>query len=131
MNIHRVAIVLFVLMTGTLAYAVFNLDIPGSFNVVTPAAVTSNPASLSFGDIVQGGFATQTFTLTNNGGATATNIVCTWIWTGTAPTGITVDPINCPASLSPAVSATVSVTIRVGSTVPAEPYSGKVNVTGN
>src|SRR3990167_10077356 len=113
MNTHKEAALLFVLMAGTLAYAAGNLSIPTSFNVVAPSSLSASPLSLAFGDIVQDGSGTQTFTLTNTGGVTATSIVCSS--SGFDP-AVTVTITGCPASLGPGVtSAPVSVTITVPS----------------
>src|SRR3990167_9357917 len=127
MNIHKAAALLFVLMTGTLAYAVSTLSISSTFNVITPSSLSSSPSSLSFGDIVQGGSATQTFTLTNNGGSTATGISCT---SQGFAIGITVAITACPASLGPSATSTpVSVTITVPVSFTPGPQTGNITVS--
>ena len=126
MNVHKIAALVFVLMTGTLAYAVTSLSIPTSFNVIAPSSLSANPSSLAFGDIVQGGSGTQTFTLTNTGGSTATGIVCTS--SGFNP-AVTVMITGCPATLGPGTtSAPVSVTITVPSSFALGPQTGTILV---
>ena len=127
MNIHKVAALLFVLMAGTLAYAVTNLSIPTSFNVIAPSSLSANPSSLAFGDIVQGGSGTQTFTLINNGGVTATSIVCS---SSGFDLAVTVTITGCPTSLGPGLtSAPVSVTITIPPGFTPGPQTGTVTVS--
>jgi len=122
MNIHKAAALLFVLMAGTLAYAVSSLSIPTSFNVIAPSSLSASPSSLAFGNIVQGNSGMQTFTLTNTGGVTAASIVCGS--SGFDP-AITITISGCPASLGPGiVLASVSVTITVPIDFPLGPQTG-------
>ena len=121
MNIHKVAALLFVLMAGTLAYAVSQLLIPLDFTVTTAATVTSTPASLSLGNILQGETRNENIVLTNSGTGTAFGLACS---TSGVPTGISVTYTGCSGNLAPGASVIVTVTITVASTVPPGPYSG-------
>src|SRR3990170_4411659 len=108
MNIHKAAALLFVLMAGTLAYAVTSLSIPSNFNIVSPLNISSNLASLEFGSVSQGGFKSLPFTITNAGGTPAT-LQCT-IQDPAPADGVTLTLDACTGQVVPANGGTLIVT---------------------
>jgi len=127
MNIHKVAALLFVLMAGTLAYAVTSLSIPSNFNIVaSPLNISSNLASLEFGNIIQGEFKSMPFTITNSGGTPAT-LQCT-IQDPTLTDGVELTLSACTGEVVSANGGTLVVTATLTASTTATTGPGTITV---
>lgn len=83
------------------------LQINSSTNVVTPAELTSTPATLTFGTVVQGQSTQKTSVITNTGDTSTTILEVT---TEGLATGLTLTN-DLPALLDAGQSATVTWTL--------------------
>jgi Abnormal spindle-like microcephaly-assoc'd, ASPM-SPD-2-Hydin len=81
------------------------LNIPVSGTGVTPGTLSSNPTSLSFGNVQLGSSANLSETLTNTGGTTVTISQANATGNGFSITGLTL-----PTTLTPSQSVTFTVT---------------------
>ena len=99
-----------------------------SLNVTVSAAATANlvvsPTSLSFTTNTNTASATQNVTLTNSGTASATGVNISLSAGGTY---FAADTSNCPASIAPNLSC--SITVNAKSTASAGTYTGNIAVT--
>jgi Abnormal spindle-like microcephaly-assoc'd, ASPM-SPD-2-Hydin len=82
-----------------------SLSIPLSGTGVTPAVLSANPISLSFGSVATGSTQTLSQTLTNSGGSALTISQIT-----PSGAGFGVSGMNTPMTLNPSQSLTFSVT---------------------
>jgi hypothetical protein len=81
------------------------LNIPLSGTGVTPATLSANPTSLSFGSVATGSSQTLSETLTNSGGSALTISQIT-----TSGTGFSFSGVNPPITLNPGQNLTFSAT---------------------
>ena len=100
-----------------------NIGIPLSGTGVTPATLTANPTSITFTNILVGTNSTQTETIQNTGGVSATITAVTPTGTGFSVSGITL-----PATVGAGQSVTFNVTFAPQS---AGSFSGNVAVKSN
>ncbi len=100
-----------------------NVGIPLSGTGVTPATLTASPTSLTFTNIQVGTNSTQTETIKNTGGASATITAVT-----PSGTGFSVSGISLPVTLGAGQSVTFNVTFTPPS---AGSFSGNVAVISN
>lgn len=99
------------------------LDIALSGTGVTPATLTATPASLTFTNVIVGQNQSQTGTVKNTGGMSATISLAT-----VAGTGFSISGITTPVTLTPGQSASFSVTFTPQS---AGNFSGSVAIASN
>jgi hypothetical protein len=99
------------------------LDIALSGTGVTPATLTATPASLTFTNITVGQNQSQTETVKNTGGVSATISSAT-----AAGAGFSISGITTPVTLTPGQSASFSVTFAPQS---AGNFSGSVAIASN
>jgi len=100
-----------------------SLDIALSGTGVTPATLTATPASLTFSNVTVGQNQSQTETVKNTGGVSATISQAT-----VAGTGFSVSGISTPLTLAPGQSASFSVTFTPQS---AGNFTGSVAIASN
>ncbi|MGH9642466.1 MAG: beta strand repeat-containing protein [Terriglobales bacterium] len=113
-------------VNGTMSLTVSgsaNISIPLSGTGVTPATLTANPTSLTFTNIQVGTNSTQSDTIKNTGGASATITAVTPTGTGFSVSGITL-----PVTVAAGQSVSFNVTFA-----PQSPgtFSGNVAVISN
>ena len=99
------------------------LTIPLSGTGVTPAALGSNPTSLSFGSVTVGSNQSLSQTITNTGGSSVTISQV-----GISGTGFSVSGITAPVTLTAGQSASFSVTFTPAA---AGSVGGNVTITSN
>src|SRR3990167_4593306 len=109
MNIHKVAALLFVLMTGTLAYAVQNLQ--QTITITTTAAAFTGATSLSVSNVQPCDAPCNGILVSGTPGAvtfTVTSLNAGWTSTGTTPTAVALitTQSSCGASPSPSAGPT-------------------------
>jgi len=100
-----------------------SLDIALSGTGVTPATLTATPASLTFSNVTVGQNQSQTETVKNTGGVSATISQAT-----VAGTGFSVSGISTPLTLAPGQSASFSVTFTPPS---GGNFTGSVAIASN
>lgn len=100
-----------------------SLDIALSGTGVTPATLTATPASLTFTSVTVGQNQSQTETVKNTGGVSATISQAT-----AAGTGFSISGISTPVTLTPGQSASFSVIFTPQS---AGNFSGSVAIASN
>lgn len=107
----------------TLSGSSNTLDIALSGTGVTPATLSATPTSLTFTGVQSGKTQTQTETVQNTGGASAT------ISQGTvAGTGFSISGLSAPVILAPGQSTSFSVTFSPAS---SGSFSGSVAIASN
>ncbi len=99
------------------------LTIPLTGTGVTPGALASNPATLSFGNVTVGSNQSLSETVTNTGG---TSVTISQV--GISGSGFTLSGITAPVTLSSGQSATFNVTFTPTT---AGSSSGSVTITSN
>jgi hypothetical protein len=100
-----------------------DLALSGSGVAVLPAILTSSPASVTFTSVVVGHSQSQTETVTNSGGTSATISQI-----AASGTGFSVSGVSTPITLTPGQSTSFSVNFAPES---AGSFSGSVAVTSN
>jgi len=100
-----------------------NLTVPINGTGITPGALTSNPASLSFGSVIVDGNQVLDETITNTGG---TSVTISQV--GMTGGGFTVSGIAAPLTLTSGQSTTFTVTFAPTS---AGEVSGNLSISSN